>query len=107
MHRMAKVWKADMLRRQRQQQIVVGDDKRKRQKRNTGILALGFAEVRMTNSLGDGGWVEEGEVVVEAPVVGPGFFVAAGYFEDQVEDLPAYLFDGGLAGGDGAGVDVD
>ena len=94
-------------RRQRQQQIVFGDDKQKRQKRNTGILSLGFAEVRMTNSLGDGGWVEEGEVVVEAPVVGPGFFAAAGYFEDEVEELPAYLLDCGVAGGDGSGVDVD
>jgi hypothetical protein len=57
--------------------------------------------------LGYGSWVEEGEVVVEAPVVGPGLFVAAGYFQDEVEDLPAHLLDGGLAGGDGAGVDVD
>ncbi len=58
-------------------------------------------------NLDDGGWVEEGEVVVEAPVVGPGLFAAAGYFEDEVEELPAYLLDGGVAGGDGSGVDVD
>ena len=57
--------------------------------------------------LGYGSWVEEGEVVVEAPVVGPGLLAAAGDLEDEVEDLPADLFDGGLAGGDGAGVDVD
>jgi len=40
-------------------------------------------------------------------VVGPGLFVATGYFEDEVKDLPAYLLDGGVAGGDGSGVDVD
>ena len=40
-------------------------------------------------------------------MVGPGLFVAAGYFQDEVEELPAYLLDGGLACGDGSGVDVD
>jgi len=40
-------------------------------------------------------------------VVGPGLFAAAGYFEDEVEELPAYLLDCGVAGGDGSGVDVD
>jgi hypothetical protein len=32
---------------------------------------------------------------------------AAGQVENEAEDLPPDLFDGGLAGGDAAGVDID
>lgn len=44
---------------------------------------------------------------METPVVGPGLFAAAGYFEDELEDFFADLLDGGVAGGDAASVDVD
>lgn len=40
-------------------------------------------------------------------MVGPGFFAAGGDVEDEVEEFPAGGFDGGLTGGDAAGVEVD
>jgi len=40
-------------------------------------------------------------------MLGPRLLAAAGHFQDEAEDFPADLFDGGLAGGDSAGVDVD
>lgn len=58
-------------------------------------------------SLGDGTGVEGGERVVEAPVVGPGFLTAGGDVEDEVEKIPAGGLDGGLAGGDTAGVEIN
>ena len=57
--------------------------------------------------LGNRCGVEEGEVVVEAPVVGAGLFAAAGYVEDELEELGADLLDGGVTGGDCACVEVD
>ena len=44
---------------------------------------------------------------MEAVLVGVGLLHAAGHVQNQVEQLGAHVGDGLLAGGDGAGVDVD
>ncbi len=44
---------------------------------------------------------------METPVVGPGLLAAAGYVEDELEEFPADVRDGGLAGGDSSGVHID
>ena len=51
--------------------------------------------------------IEDAQVVVEAVLVGVGLLHAAGHVQNQVEQLGAHVGDGLLAGGDGAGVDVD
>ena len=51
--------------------------------------------------------VERRERVAEAPVLGPGLLAAAGDVQHEAEQLPADLLDGGIAGGDAAGVDID
>ena len=43
---------------------------------------------------------------MQLPVFRPGFFAATGYFQHEVEHLPAHVFNGFAAVGDGAGVDV-
>lgn len=44
---------------------------------------------------------------MQAPVIGPRLLASAGYVEDVLEQFLSYLRDGGVAGGDAAGVDVD
>ncbi|SPE26666.1 membrane hypothetical protein [Candidatus Sulfopaludibacter sp. SbA3] len=50
--------------------------------------------------------IERREGVGQAPVFGPGF-TAPGHLENEVEEMPAHFFDGGLSGGDAAGIDID
>src|ERR1700728_2644195 len=57
--------------------------------------------------LGDRPGVEKDKLIVQAPVVGPGFLLTAGRFEDKAEDLPADFFNCGIASCYAAGVDVD
>jgi len=40
-------------------------------------------------------------------MIGPSFFSAAGYVQHHAEQFPADAFDGGRAGGDAAGVQID
>src|SRR5262245_49001398 len=55
---------------------------------------------------GHGRGVEQHEGVVQLPLLGPGLLLAAGHVEHEAEELPAHVFDRGLAIGDAAGVDV-
>ena len=48
-----------------------------------------------------------GQVVVNAPAVGPHLGATARHIEDQAEQIPAGLLDRRFAGGDAAGVKID
>ena len=51
--------------------------------------------------------VEQGQGVVQPPVIRPGLLAPAGDVQDQLEQLPADLLDRRLTGGDAAGIEVD
>ena len=54
----------------------------------------------------DGGWIEQGQRVVQLPFFGPGAPATARDVEHGVEQLPANLLDGRAARCDAAGVNV-
>ena len=81
---------------------------RKRASRDWGWNSGGRgSRSKGTGSLSNWRRVEEREVVVQTPVVRACLFAATGYVEDELEELGANLLDGGVTGGDSAGVDVD
>lgn len=50
--------------------------------------------------------VKHCQLVMQSLLIREGFFLSAGDIENKVEQLPAYLFYGFFAGGDGARVDI-
>src|SRR6202171_2047906 len=50
---------------------------------------------------------EQSEIVMNAPAVGPHLGAATRNLQNQAEQVPAGLLDGGFAGGDAAGVGID
>jgi hypothetical protein len=65
------------------------------------------AAASLTESLGNRCRIEKREVVMQTPVIRPRLFTTAGYVENQLKESCTDLFDGRIASGDSARIDVD
>lgn len=50
--------------------------------------------------------VKHRQLIMQAPLIGEGFLAAARHIQNEVKQLPAYLFNGLFTGSDGARIDV-
>src|SRR5262249_51293398 len=63
------------------------------------ILQTTLAHRHSVATLGNRPRVKWRQCIVQAPVISPGFLAAAGYVQNEAEDLPSNVFDRGLAAG--------
>ena len=70
------------------------------------MLPAAAHAARQHRPSGHGRRIEQGQRVMQLPLLGPGAAASARHVEHGAEQLPAELLDGGVAGGDAAGIDI-